>query len=119
MANSSYVESFFGGLDAPIRRALKQTFDYVLKDIRLGRAQGAAQNFPGVFITGTTDAVANTEFTIAHGLGRTPYLAFPVLALDAIGAGTPRLQVSRAADASRIYLKSPDTAVAVTLYVEG
>jgi hypothetical protein len=43
----------------------------------------------------------------------------PVLPLDTVNAKIVRLQVSRAADANRIYLKSPDTDAAVYFYLEG
>lgn len=121
MASSAYVETAIGGLDSAVKKALKTIFDYVLKNLRLGRPghQVASENLQAVFVQGTTPSIANTEFSIEHGMATTPYLATPVLDLQTVGSTVVRLQVSRAPDARRIYLKSPDTDAAVTVLVEG
>ena len=121
MANASYVKSLFGGIDATLKRALDQAWDHILtKNLRFGRPthMEASENLRGYFYTATTPAVADTEFTIAHGLGVVPYLLIPVLALDE-GAKLVRLTVTRSADASRVYLSSPDTNAPVTILLEG
>ena len=120
MATSAYTDSLLGGVDAGLRRAFKAVFDYVLRNLRFGRPdhQVPTENFQLYYVTGRTHAVADTEFSIAHGLGQAPYLAIPVLDLQAVGASTVPLEVTRAADAVRIYLKSSVADAPVTLMVE-
>lgn len=81
--------------------------------------QARAKNLTGFYLEGTTSTTADSEFSIAHGLGRTPYIALQVSPLDTVGAKQVRLRVTRAADSQRIYLASPETAAPVTLLVEG
>lgn len=122
MADYANIETMLAGLsDVDQRKILNAVFKYLLKDIRLGRAVDGdpAQNFAGGFFLATTPSVANEEFTIPHTFGRKPYLCIPVLPLDAVNAKIVRLQVSRAADAQRIYLKSPETDAEIYLYLEG
>jgi hypothetical protein len=121
MADSSTVTTYLNGLDEPEKRILTSVFDYVLKDIRFGRGtdQEASKNFGGGFFKAKTPSVANTEFTVAHTFGRTPYLVIPVLPLDQVNAKIVRLEVTKAADTNRIYLRSPDTDATVFLYIEG
>lgn len=120
MADSSYVKSLVGGLSNEIKLAMSNVFTYVLSNLRVGAVahQTRATNFQMYWMTSTTPATANQEFSIAHGLGRTPYTAFPVLPLDAVGAQIVPLQVSKAADSQRIYLKSTSTSAAIALLVE-
>jgi hypothetical protein len=120
MANASYIATKLGGLDAPVRRVLDDIFTYILSNLRIGRptADSRSENLQMYFLEATTPAVANTEFSLPHGLGRAPYLAIPVLPLDA-GAKLVRLTVSRAPDAARVYLSSPDTSAPVTILIEG
>jgi hypothetical protein len=120
MANSSYVQSLLGGLATDMRAAFKNVFDYVLQNLRFGPVahQTRAENFQAYYLTSTTPATANQEFSIAHGLGIKPYVLLSVLPLDQVGAATVDLQVSRAADNSRIYLKSPSTSAVVYVLVE-
>jgi hypothetical protein len=122
VATSSYIEQLSGGLDATTKRVLKQIFDYVLKGgLRFGRAEheSPSENFTAAFFEATTDSVADTEFTIEHGFGRTPYLVIPVLPLDTEDAQIVPLKVTQAADSKRIYLSSPTTDAVIRLYVEG
>ena len=121
MADASTAETMLLGLDTSIYRVLKAVFDYVLKDIRFGRPdnQTACKNFGGGFFQGTTHATANAEFSIVHNFGRVPYLAMPVLPLDTANSGTVRVYVSKAADANRVYLYSPDQSKSFMLYIEG
>lgn len=120
MANPSYVEALLGGIDRDLRAAFKRVHDYILTNLRFGPAthQTRASNFQAYYLASTTPSTANKEFTIAHGLGKAPYLVLPVLPLDQVGAATVNLQVTRAADASRIYLRSPSTHVPVWMLVE-
>lgn len=109
-----------GGVDPDLKRVIVRIFDYVLNNLRIGRpdAMTRSENVQAYFLTGTTPSVANTEFSIAHGLSQPPYVAIPVLDLQTAGVQSPRLTVSRAADANRIYLKSPDTDAPFTILVE-
>lgn len=120
MADSGYVEAILGGIAADVRRSVAGAFDYVLANLRLGPfdAGTRSQNFQWYWLSGTTSSNANTEFSIAHGLGRTPYLVLPVLPLDQVNAQLVPLTVTRAADANRIYLSSSSTSAAVALLVE-
>lgn len=120
MSVTGYVESLFGGLPADLKKVLTETFRYVLPNGRFGPMshQAKAENFNAVYVSSTTSSTANTEFSIVHGLGRAPYLVVPVLPLDAVGGAVVRLQVTRAADAVRVYLRSPDTSAVIALYLE-
>jgi hypothetical protein len=121
VADFGNINAKLAGLENGMRTVLGAIFEYVLKDIRFGRAEDGSpsKNFGGGFFQGVTPGVANTEFNIVHTFGRKPYLLVPVLPLDAVNAKVVRLQVSRAADSSRIYLKSPDTDATFRVYVEG
>ncbi len=115
MANPAYIESLAGALDPPVKLAFKRCFEYVLANLRFGPVvhQSRAVNHQAYYLSSTTPAVADTEFSIAHGLGRTPYVLLPVLGLDAVNSQIVPLTVSRAADDTRIYLKSSSTSAAL------
>jgi hypothetical protein len=120
MATPGYIESLVGNLEAPLRAALVRVFDYVLRNLRFGPVtnQARTENFQAYYFTTTTPATANQEFSVSHGLGRVPYVLIPVLSLDSINQAIVPLQVSRAADASRLYLKSSSTSAAIAIMVE-
>ncbi len=121
MATASFVESLFGGVEASLKRALKQAFEYVLDgNLRFGPVehQTRATNFGAFYLTSTTAAVSTAEFSVVHGLGRKPTTAFQVLPLSAVNAQIVPLQVSRAADESRLYLKSTVVGAVISLLVE-
>lgn len=120
MADASYVKSIVGGLEANVKKAISEAFTYVLGNLRFGAVehQTRATNFQAYWLTGTTSSNASQEFSIAHGLGRIPNVAFPVLPLDQVGSQSVTLQISRASDAQRVYLKSASTSVAFALLVE-
>lgn len=119
MANSGYIDSLLGGLDPAIKTPLKGAFDYLLKNWTLGPFEDGviASNLSAVWLTGTTSSVANQEFTIAHGLERTPTYVVPVGALAEVGSQVVPLVVSRAADGVRIYLKSSSTSAPIAVLV--
>ncbi len=119
MATPQLVESLLGGLEPDIKRVLTEVFRYLVPNGRFGPVghQVKAEQFQGYYITSTT-ATSKGEFSVVHGLGRTPYIAIPVLAIDQVGAQVVPLQVSRAADGSRIYLKSTSTSAVINLYLE-
>lgn len=120
MATPGYIESLVGNLEAPLRAALVRVFDYVLRNLRLGPVANStrSENLAAYYYTTTTPATANEEFSVAHGLGRVPYVLIPVLSLDSINQAIVPLTVSRAADASRFYLKSSSTSAAIAILVE-
>lgn len=119
MADIGGVKSYFGALSADVKLALTQTFDYVLNNLSLGAVehQKRATNLQAYYLLGTTPAVAQTEFSIAHGLGYTPSVLIPVAGLDQVGSQIVPLSVSRAADDKRVYLKSSSTSAAMAVLV--
>ena len=120
MAKTAYVETLLGSLPVELKQAFRGAFDYVLNSLRLGRASSPrAENLQLYFLHGTTPGVANTACSVPHSLGRAPYLLLPVAALDTVGDRLVRLTVTQAADASRVYLSSPDTDAPFTILVEG
>lgn len=123
MADLGFFESEIRSLPDTLRPTMLRLFRALLKDIRLGHPSGDASdpmlNLGGAFLHGKTPSVAGTEFTIKHSFGRTPYVAFPVLRLDAQGSSVVRLTVSRAADDKRVYFTSLDINAPISLAVEG
>ena len=90
-------------------------FNYVQDSFRLGPIEAGkrATNAQIYWITGTTPATGNTEFSIEHGIGQTPQYLIPGAPLNGIGAMIVPLEVSRAADERRVYLKSSSTSAAI------
>lgn len=119
MAALGGIEAELGGLPTDLKKALSAVFRYLVPNLRHGPVghQDKSENFQAYYLTSTT-AGSTGEFSIAHGLGRTPYLAIPVLALDSVGAEIVPLEVSRAADNQRVYLKSSNTNRVFTILVE-
>ncbi len=120
MADASYIKSLFGGVSADVKKAADQAFTYLLANLKLGpfNNERRALNFQWYWFSGTTASVANTEFSIAHGMGRIPMAILPVLPLDQVGSQIVPLKVSRAADVNRIYLTSSSTSAAFAVLVE-
>lgn len=119
MANIGYVESILGPLPAPAKQPVSQAFEYVLGNLSFGAVehQTRATNFQAYWLTSTTSPTANQEVSIAHGLGRAPSFAIPVLALNQVNSQTPVLSIPRAADASRVYFSSASTSVVFNVLV--
>ena len=120
MSVTGYVESLLGAFPPELKKAMTEITRYVLPNTQFGPVshQAKATNFQAVYVSSTTSSTANDEFSIVHGLGRTPYLILPALPLDAVGGSIVRLQVSRVADSQRVYLRSPDTSAVIALYLE-
>ena len=119
MANAGYVSARLLGLPAEVRRVMSDVFDYILPNLRFGPPdQPKAENFSAFYVSSTTPATANQEFSIQHGMGRIPYLALPVVPTGSVGAQTVPLLVSRAADAQRVYFKSTSTSAPIVLLLE-
>lgn len=79
--------------------------------------QRKATNLRAYFQVSTT-ATSTGEFSIRHGLNTAPTVAIPVIDLGQPGASLVPLEVTRAADGQRVYLKSTSTSARVTLLVE-
>lgn len=120
MADSSYVQSLFGGVAEDVKKAAVAAFRYVLDNLKLGPFNEGrrALNFQWYWFSGTTAANAGDEFSIAHGMGRIPMVVLPVLPLDQVGSQIVPLRVSRAADVNRMYFTSSSTSAAFAVLVE-
>ena len=108
MADKGYVQGRLRGIaDKTTRQILHDVLGYMLDNGRLGvpAHQTRAENMQLYWLQSTT-ASDTGEFSIVHGLATTPAYALPVLELDRAGAKLPQLEVSRAADSRRIYLKA-------------
>lgn len=90
-----------------IKKALTNLLTYLVPNLRVGpiEHQTKSENFQNYWVNSTSDA-STGEFSILHGMGRTPYAARVFLDLSVVGAKAPVLTVSRAADAQRVYLKA-------------
>lgn len=120
MANIGFVKTQLNGIeDETMRRILGNIFDHILNNLRFGAPdhQTRAENFQ-VYFEKSTTATDGSEFSFRHGLPAAPKYAIPVLDLNLAGARTPDLQVSRVADANRIYLRSTSTSAPILLLVE-
>lgn len=120
MADRGYVRAQLGGVESGLQVRLLTIFDYLLKNWRVGLPghQNVAENMAWVQLNGVTSATANTEVPIAHGIGAAPRVAFPCVDLTTAGSKMVPLTVTRAADASYVYLSSPSTSAAFTVFVE-
>lgn len=121
MATIGYVDSLLGGIVADIKRPLLEVFRYVLPNGRFGPVehQRKVENFQGYYLS-STSAASTSEFSIAHGMGRTPYVVIPVLPVDNVGMRLIPLTVTRAADGQRVYLKTEagSTSAPFSIYLE-
>ena len=106
MALPQYVEALLGGVDTNLKRVLVEAFRYALPNTKFGPVahQTKSESFPAFYVVSTT-ASDTGEFSIVHGLGRTPYLAVPILPLESSLVTLPILRVTRPADGQRVYLK--------------
>ena len=119
MADSGQVKAYIGGLESGIKKALTNIFEYVLANLSFGMPehQKRCTNFQLYRLTGTTSGTANQEFSIAHGLGRQPVVAWQVYDLALVNSEAPALTVSRAADMNRLYFSSPSTGATFVIFV--
>jgi hypothetical protein len=78
----------------------------------------AATNFGGHLVPVTTASVANQEVAVEHGLGRKPRWMMPALDPNTANATLPQFMVTQAADATYLYLSSPETSKLFWLFVE-
>lgn len=119
MASKGYLEQILNALPSDSRGPVVRAFQYVADNLRFGLQSDRtrAENMHGYRIDATTHVTANTEFSVSHGLGQAPTLVIPILPL-AVGNQLVPLVVTRAADASRVYLRSSSTGAPISLYVE-
>jgi hypothetical protein len=120
VANLGGLLAILGGLPTDLKRTMTELVTAWAPNLRAGPVehQVKLENFARYYVNSTTNSTANDEFTVVHGMGRAPYAMRAVLPLDQIGAKTVRLEVSRAADATRLYLKSPEASAPITLELE-
>src|SRR5688572_18902544 len=120
MASKGYVNSLLNQLPADLRRVLSFALEHIVDTTQIGGIshQEKAANFKWIRLDSTTASVANEEFSIAHGAGQMPLYVLPLMPLDSSGVWFPRLKTTRPADASRIYLSSPDTGAQFTVLME-
>lgn len=119
MAALGGLETLLGGLEANTRKVMTTLLRNLVPYLRFGPVDSGTkcENFQGYSLTSTT-AASTGEFSIAHGMGRSPYRIMPCVDLVSSGGQLIPLQVTRPADASRIYLKSSVTNAVFSLYVE-
>lgn len=120
MADIGYVRGQLNGIkDEAIRIRLINVFEHLMNELSLGEPdhQTRAGNFQAYWQKSTT-ASDTSEFSVAHGLNTTPKFAISALELDKPGSKDGFLEVSRAADNRRIYLKSTSTSAPILLFIE-
>lgn len=121
MANASYITSLWSGTKTEIKRAAQYTFEYLLRNIKIGPIgdQEAAGNMGGTWYEVTTSSVANQEFSFQHRLGNIPSLIMVgAIPANVSGAQVVPVTLSTLADANRVYLKSATTGAVIYVYVE-
>lgn len=120
MADKGTVELLLNALPPAQRRPIGDAIKHVIDTWRLGQPDEGKRATNGQLYlrSSTTPSTAGTEFSIVHGLGAAPTAIYPVLFLDSTANQMVPLQVSRVADASRIYLKSSSTSAVFHCWVE-
>lgn len=120
MADLGSIETELNGMPDTGKNILVRIFRALVPFLVAGPVehQRKLTNFARYYVTSTTSSVANTEFSIVHGMGRAPHTIRPVLPMDAVGAKVVRLTNTRVADAMRVYLSSPDTSAVVSVELE-
>ena len=120
MASKGYTESLLNTLPDTVKKPIMLAFRHILDNLSIGGIgdMERATNFRWYRFDTTTSSVANTEFTIHHGQGAIPLVCWPILPLGSSGGQMVRLKATRAADAQRVYLSSPDTSAALSMLIE-
>ena len=119
MASLGVIEALLGGLEADTKKILTEVVRALVPNLKVGPVdhQSKSENFQSYHLVSTT-AASTGEFSIVHGMGRTPYVATPTLDLTSSGLACVPLTVTRPADNQRIYLKSSVTNAPFSLLVE-
>lgn len=120
MAVPGFAEALLGGLEADIKRVLTELVRYVLPNNKFGPPdhQTKSESFQAYYVRSTTASTSNDEFSILHGMGRTPYAAMPMLDLGSTGGQLIGLTITRAADAQRVYFRSTSVSAPFVLLLE-
>lgn len=122
MAAVGYLESLLQSLPQEIKGPLIQFTREGFKTLRIGppgSSAVAAENFGAHLVPFTTHGTANTEVAVAHGLPRAPTTILTgVLPAGTVNATNPVIAISRAADATYVYIKSATENASGWLYVE-
>lgn len=117
MADKGQIDLLLNGLPPEQRYPLRSAFYHVLDLFKWGTGT-RTENGQWYRFQSTTATASTTEFTIAHALGTIPTQLVQILDLSKVNSQQVPLQVSRAADASRIYLKSTSTNAVFTVLME-
>lgn len=117
MASVGYVKTLLNKLPADLRVVFEPIVDEMMSLNRIGDSD-KAQNFAWFATEFTTHAIANTEFTVEHGLAAAPSRFIPSVKLDTVNSQLVPLVVSRAADAKRAYFKSSVAGATVSGHFE-
>ena len=120
MASKGYLESLLNALPDDVKGPVMQAVRELATNLTIGLPDTTkkATNFRWTRFDAVTSSVANTEFSIHHGVGSLPLVCWPVMFLDSSGGQSVRLKVTKPADAQRIYLSSPDTGASVSILAE-
>lgn len=120
MADLGYVTTTLRGIkDDDTKRVLMTIFTHILQSgLTIGepKHQARSKNLAATYLNSTT-ASSTGEFSIVHGLDSVPQFAVPMIDLRQAGAQFVPLEVSKAADSKRVYLKSTSPGAAFTLLV--
>lgn len=121
MSDIGYLRALTKSIPDPAtRNAVLQIVEHLSGTLVFGAIdpdKRKATNFQ-MFHQPSTTGPSTSEFTIAHGMDVVPKIAIPVLDLSQPGAKIVPIEVSRAADSRRIYLKSTSTGALVSWLVE-
>lgn len=117
MATKGYIDQLLNALPTDLRYPLRSAFYYVMDNWRVGDGR-RAENAQWYAMESTTASVANTEFSILHGMGAAPGRFIPVVRLNEVGNQLVTLTVTRAADAQRLYFSSPSTSAVFSGFLE-
>ena len=120
MANLGFIETLLGIFPDKEKRSLGKAFEEVTKFTRVGVAETGtkSENLSGAFYAVTTSTTAGQEVAVSHNFGTAPYLLVPVVDLTSSGGSIIPMTVTRAADASYLYLSSSETEKTMLFYVE-
>lgn len=121
MADTGFLETLANPTPPEIRRSLIQIIREGFGKLSIGAPSTVAvkaRNFDGRLVPVTTSSVADQEVAIAHGLARKPRLLIPVLDPNTVNGTIPELTITRAADATYLYLSSPTTTASFHFFCE-
>ncbi len=122
MADVGAMRAMVKGIPDPTtREIMTRLVEYLGANLTVGAVDPTnkkATNFQMYHQASTTAANSTSEFSIVHGMDRTPNTAILTLDLSQPGAKIVPLEVSKAADSRRIYLRSGSTSALFSLLVE-